>query len=253
MAQKKTKLAVTQPLIEQDTTAQQHFRTWLNWVQSQFLDRFSIDVDADVTGDVGVTGDLAVDGEVTVTGDLVLNGGTLKFQGTSTVWDDLRTSLIGRRLASTAGTVNYDYAENAVVFSPNGTITDTNDTVVFNFQLPHAAIADGSLKVHMHYEQDTATTRTFALRYRIQDNGEAKTTAWTTVSASTGSSVFPYTGGTINNILPLATVDLTGIGISAVVQVQMTRTDSNTGDVNVTFIDGHFEMDQLGSDTEYTK
>lgn len=286
MPKERTKLAVTQPLVERDATAAQHFRTWINNV-SGFVPivgsgspegsieavQYAVYVDettpaapvvyrkmlAEVGGDrskgwvSGIGSDsIAVD-ELTVTGDLVMSGGTLIFTGDSTVWDDIQTSLIGRRLASTSGTVTYDYAENTVVFAPSGSITNTNDTVVFNLQLPHGTKIPSTMQLHMHYEQDTATSRTMTVRYRIQNNGSAKTATWTTTTAVTTNSAFPYTSGTLNNILPLASIDLTGASLSAVVQVQMTRTDSNTGNLHALFVDAHIEKDQIGSDEEYVK
>lgn len=179
---------------------------------------------------------------------------TVKLTDNGTTWNDLRTSLIGRRLNSTAGTVSYDYTENAVVFAANGGITDSNDTAVWNFQLPHN-VAFTTFRIHMHFEQEDATNRTFTLRYRIQSNGEAKTTAWTTVTADTDDSAFTYTSGTLNQILSIVSIDISsGVGLSDIIQCQMTRTDSQSGTVKVTFVDAHYEIDQIGgSDSEFVK
>jgi hypothetical protein len=182
-----------------------------------------------------------------------MSGGVIKLESDSTVWNDLRTSLIGRRLNSTAGTVSYDYSENVVEFAANGGITDENDTAVWNFQLPHDAKYT-TLRVHMHYEQEDATNRTFTLRYRIQNNGETKATSWTTVTADTDDSAFPYVSGTLNQILSIVDIDISDAGLSSIIQCQMTRTDTESGTVKVSFVDAHYEIDQVGgSDDEFVK
>ena len=285
-----TKLAVQQPLMDGET-ASQHFRAWLNEVSrfmpivgsgtpegvvealqyAHYIDESDPDQPAhwwkmlpDIGGERsrGWVNAEALDSLVveafdagTITaGSLVLDDNdSLSLVGDATVWDDLRTSLIGRRLNSVAGTVSYDYAENVVVFAASGGITDTNDTAVWNFQLPHG-VKLSELRVHMHYEQEDATNRTFTLRYRIQNNGETKETSWTTVTADTDDSAFPYPGsGTINNILSIVAIDLSGAGLSSIIQCQMTRTDAETGTVKVSFVDAHYEKDALGSRLEFVK
>ena len=176
-------------------------------------------------------------------------------------WDDITTSLIGRRLNSVVGTVNYNYAENSVTFSPNGDVTDTDDTIVFNIQKPHRMQDTGVFKFHVHWWQafDGVISPTFSFRYRIQSNGAAKTTAWTTVgvTSSVSNEVFARptgAGEVINQITRLADIDLSAAGLSATVQFQFTRSDANAGDIDVTFLDAHYPSDQeRGSRQEYVK
>ena len=183
---------------------------------------------------------------------LTLNGsGAIQLEGDATVWEDIQNSLIGRRLNSTAGTVDYNYADNTIEFSGGGSITDTNDTTVWNIQLRHAA-ALNTLRLHVHFEQSDATNRTLTARYRIQNNGEAKETSWTTVTADTDDAVWTWASGTINNILPIDQIDISGAALSSVVQFQMTRTDSNGGILPITFADCHIELESLGSDNEFS-
>jgi len=180
--------------------------------------------------------------------------GTLKFEGDATVWDDLIGSLIGKTLSSVAGKVQYDWAENTVVFNSGGSISTQNDVINFSVQIPHAAIVDGNIDLHIHWEQDTATAREFTIQHRIQNNGDAKTTSWTQNIVSTDTNdKFTYTAGVLNQISDLVHIDLTDVGISSVVQFRIARTDSETGDLHATFIDVHVEKDTLGSREEYVK
>jgi len=180
--------------------------------------------------------------------------GTTQAKGDATCWDDVVISLIGRRLYTNQGTVDYNYSENAIVFSDGGDIDDDNDCVIWNLQLPHAAKIDSSCYPHIHFEQTSSDNVEFTVRYRIQDNGATKTTAWTTLTADVANdSVFEYTSGTLNQIMQLAAINLTGCAISSTIQFRMTRTDSEGGTVNVTFTDTHFEFDMLGSRQQYVK
>ena len=176
-------------------------------------------------------------------------------------WDDITTSLIGRRLNSIAGSVNYNYAENSVTFSQNGDITNTNDTIVFNVQKPHAMLDTGSFRFHVHWWQDFdgIMNPTFTYRYRIQSNGSLKTTSWTTVNVTSSVSNEAFNrptgaGEIINQLTRLGDIDLSTSGLSATVQFQFTRSDAGGGTIDITFLDSHYPTDQeRGSRQEYIK
>ena len=180
--------------------------------------------------------------------------GTAVFSGDATVWDDITGSLVGRTLSSVVGGVQYDWDENTVVFNSNGDIATTADRIGFNIQVPHAAIVDGTIDLHMHWEQIDAVAREFTVKHRIQNNGDAKNTTWVTTVIATGTDQkFTWVSGTLNQLDDLVDIDMTSIGISSVIQFQIARTDSVAGDIAVTFVDVHVEKDTLGSREEYVK
>ena len=180
--------------------------------------------------------------------------GTQQAVGNATCWEDIAGSLIGRRLFSAVGSVDYNYTENSISFSPNGDIADNNDVVVWNYQKPHGAKENSEMRLHIHWEQMDATDREFTLRYRIQSNGQAKEAAWTEVVVSTNANnKYTYTSGTLNQITELAQIDLSGVGLSAVVQFRLTRSDAVSGAIDATFVDAHVEYDMRGSREEYVK
>lgn len=180
--------------------------------------------------------------------------GTDVKHGNATVWDDVVNSLVGKRLFSTVGKVDYDYDENAISMQPGGSITSQNDRLIWNLQYPHAAITNGVMNLHMHWEQVSSDQIDFVIQYRIQNNGQAKISAWTTVNSnSVDNSVFPYVSGTLVQITELASVDMTGASISATVQFRLARVDSTTDDILATFVDAHVELDMDGSRQEYVK
>lgn len=181
--------------------------------------------------------------------------GTMEFKGTATVWDDLVGSLIASRLESTAGKLNYNYANNTITMQSGGSISTANDRLIFNYQKPHGAKTASSMNLHIHWEQVSTDQIEWAIQYRIQSNNAAKTTDWTSLTAnSVDDSVFTYPGsGAFNQITHLASIDLTDSGISATVQFRLARTDSTSDDIDAVFVDAHVEYDMLGSRTEFTK
>lgn len=171
------------------------------------------------------------------------------------MWDDLTGSLIAHRLESTAGKLQYDYAENRIEMQSGGTLGTAADTLVFNFQWPHGAYPTGEMRLHVHWEQPDAQAYVFSGRYRIQNNGDARTTAWTNFTSTVGSGndKYTYSSGTMNQITDLVQIPMTGIGISATVQFQLARTDSLTGSIYATFVDAHIPYNSAGSHQEFVK
>lgn len=188
----------------------------------------------------------------------------IRFLGTSTVWKDMIMGLFGRRLYVTSGAVDYDYDENAIVFQPSGSLSNINDRIGGNQEINHEFKVGVNItfKPHIHWWQqvtsNTVKPIVFSLRYRLQRNNAAKTTAWTTITASAGAGgddIFDFTGesdGLYNQITAFNDITFT-CGISDTLQIQLTRTDSETGNVSATFIDVHGEIDSDGSDETYTK
>lgn len=183
--------------------------------------------------------------------------GTVSTLGTSTTWDDIQTSLNGRRLYSASGSVDYDYLNGGILFDDNGGTADgdINDFVTWSIQYPHKAKTDGTFNCHVHWVQDSTRAIVWELAYRVQDNGSATATTWTTVqSTPVTDELFTYTSGSLNQITELAQIDMSTHSLSAVVQCRLSRVDTTGGTVVLsTFVDAHYEADTLGSDEEYTK
>lgn len=180
--------------------------------------------------------------------------GTAQANNDATAWEDIQSSLIGKRLSSTSGKVDYNYDENTITFQPGGSMGTANDRVAWNIQMPHATKTDSTLRPHIHFEQVSSDKIEFSARYRIQVNGQAKTTAWTTITCDTdNNTLYTYVAGTLNQIVIFDAIDLTDAGLSAVVEFQMVRDDATADDIEVTFVDSHYERDTAGSRTEYSK
>ena len=181
--------------------------------------------------------------------------GTLVFEGEASVWNDISSSLIGKRLFDNQGTVDYDYENNALLFSSDGLITNQDDRVGFSIQLPHGAIlgAGQTLNFHLHWVQTDSTAREFTVRYRMQANGVATSTSWTTLIIDTSAvNVFPYVSGSLNQITPCGEIPLDTATISSIIEIQFTRSDSEAGTISAKFADYHYKSGKVGSADEYS-
>jgi len=185
--------------------------------------------------------------------------GTVVNHGNATVWDDLRGSLIARRLEATNGRLQYNWNQNAIIMQNNGDPTKNADRLMFNFQHPHGAKqavyggVDSEQHLHMHYEQTSTNILEFQVDYRVQRNGEAKTTSWTTLTFDSTDNVFPYVSGTLNQIINLGVIPVPHPSLSATVQYRLTRIDGTAGDINAIFVDAHIEYNMNGSRQQFIK
>lgn len=181
--------------------------------------------------------------------------GELRYHGAATVWDDIVGNLIGRTLFSTAGTLDYNFGENAIVMQRNGNIASSSDRLIFNFQKPHGTKQASEMRLHIHWQQPDARNYIWTVQYRIQDNFTTATTAWQTVTSESNiNNARPYPGsGVFNQITKLINVDMSNVGISSTVEFRVCRTDANTSDILVKFVDAHIEWDGQGSEEEYEK
>lgn len=184
------------------------------------------------------------------------NHGVIRLHGIATCWDDEVGNLVNRRLYNTKGKIDYNLPNNSVTVAKGGSITVLDDCLVDSIQYAHAALSTGKFRQHFHWEQPDDSAYTWTRYWRIQSNGVLTTTEWQTDSAvaNTAADVFTYPGsGTFNQITRFPDIDMSSAGISATVQTRVCRTDTETPDVEMIFLDAHVELDSFGSDEEYQK
>jgi len=196
----------------------------------------------------------------------------LRYKGTSTVWKDMIGDLFGKRLLSTAGKVDYDFANNCIDFASGGSIGTANDRIGANVEINHEMMVGSSIVFypHIHWFQEVVThtpdvldTTAYELTviWRLVRNSygiNLTTPAWNTLTMTNGSdSIFDTTNlsgeeymGQITRSNAPITVDC---GLSDTFQFQVARTDSLGGTMKVFFLDEHGAVDSDGSDEEITK
>lgn len=176
------------------------------------------------------------------------------------LWNDLVSDVMSKKLYSTTGKVDYDWDENAIKFQSGVDITNKADRVQCNYQWGHGLLYGDSdlsqFRFHLHLEQTSdSDVFTFTLKYRKQNNLAEKTTAWTTITASTPDDLVDsdFSGYTTkNNMLIFPAIDCSDLALSSTIQIMLARTDTTTGDVYVTFMDAHVPFADFGSRGEYT-
>lgn len=186
--------------------------------------------------------------------------GTLKFNGAATVWKDELGQLLGKRLENPSSRIVENIAEGSLTFKSNAT---TADYVVANPQINHDWKYGTNLHVHFHWWQVSANFPNWLLQYRWQRNGQAKTTAWTSVIPA--EQTFTYVSGTLCQITEF--VEITppaNYGISDILQMRLLRDTTNasglfagadpeSSDVDAVSFDFHKQIDTVGSREEYAK
>lgn len=190
----------------------------------------------------------------------IYKGGRIELIGTATVFDDLPTPLIGQRLESPSSHIVINAAEAALEFK---TSCDLTDYVIAVPQITHRWKLGSVLGLHLHWEQTSATMPNWLLQYRWQKQGQAKTTAWT--SLKWVSNAFTYASGTLNQITGFGTITPpVGYNLSDILDIRILRDVANGSglfsgadalavSVLAKSFDPHVEIDSLGSDTEYAK
>jgi len=194
-------------------------------------------------------------------GFAVESDGTPRLDGAATTWNDLRVTLDkGNSSAS------FSYAIGSSGPQIYWFVDNTLDAMSFTVQLPHDWKQGTTIYPHIHWmpiNNNTGTVQWF-LEYTWQNYVSAAPVAFpaiTTVNntqlvASNSQSKHLITALTADN----AGIDGTGKNISSILICRIYRnavsgntTDTYGGNAGALFVDFHYEVDGLGSHSEYTK
>ena len=186
--------------------------------------------------------------------------GTVKFNGTATVFVDELGDLIKAAGQNPASKLVWDYPEGTLDFKDT---CDLNTYAVMNVQLNHDWKFGSAIEPHIHWFQNQNETPNWLLGYRWQSNGYAKTTAWTYMPWD--NNVVEYVEGTIVQITSFRELEAPGTyGISDILQFrifrdtandseELTELDPYVGNAEALSFDIHIEVDTIGSRQRYTK
>lgn len=186
--------------------------------------------------------------------------GTKVSVGNATTFRDEYTALIGSRLESPSSHITQSNAEGSLVFDTSCTLSDY---VIMNPQLNHDRKLGSSVDIHLHWWQASSTMPNWLIQYRWQVNGQAKTTAWTSVKWS--SNAFTYSAGTLNQITSFGLITPPSPdSLSDILQIRLLRDTTNASglfaasdalvaSVHALSYDVHIEMDTDGSRQRYIK
>ena len=163
-------------------------------------------------------------------------------------WDDFRFPLSSTKQGANSKP-DYDFTDNGFLFPQN----NTAEILYASDQFPHSMYTGPGAQgtPHIHVIQAANQQAVFKLKYRIHQNGGA-VSAWTTLT-STGY-VFPYSSGSICQIVNFPHISLETAGLSSILDIQLWREDNvYTGDILVKSVDIHIPFDSLGSGQTFSK
>ena len=194
----------------------------------------------------------------TTDGVKIAKGGELSLIGTATVWDDLRVA------PDVKGTGAKDPSWSAwlsglYLYDFDNAAAGSEKEIWFNIQMPHGWKEGTSVYPHVHWVNDTAGTAgqvvRWGLEYTVAKIG-ATFPAVTTVYATTIVGGGDITVADEHLITSFDPITMTGNTISTILVCRLFRNSSNAADTysgtaGLLSIDWHFEIDKIGSSTEF--
>lgn len=190
----------------------------------------------------------AVFGDVTIAGNLLL---------TNTVWDDLRFPAQGINPPGAVSDPDVETTTGLLLFASNAT-----EIIAGVAQLPHTYKEGTDVKPHVHWQRTTSASGGvyWQLDYEVVNNGDIATMAYgSSLGASTVATGTPD-DNTAERVLitPLGTLGMTGAKVSSLILWKLSRIHDNAADTygadaRLIEFDIHFEINTLGSDSEFTK
>jgi len=192
------------------------------------------------------------------TDNVSISSSGITLNGSATVFDDLKSSSLS--LEQSGPGISQNIPEACVEYAISANLSDY---MVQSLQLPHSWKIGSSIYPHLHFRQTISSMPNFLIRYRWQINGQAEVTSWTNYKCN--SSSFTYVSGSINQIAyGPGIIPPTGAALSDIIEFRIIRDSQNSSGlftsvdpidevVRVKSFDVHYEMDSIGSNTEYTK
>jgi hypothetical protein len=164
-------------------------------------------------------------------------------------WTDMLSSAL-TATRSGADDISEDTTLAGQSFATTATTNPTDDHVLFVFQTPHQKKVGTPFRPHVHFWQTAANqTNMFYIRYAVVGIGG---TNKVDTFAGPATNTQTWTSGTLHQLAELP--DIASDGISAIVRIRLYRAGAiGTGPVTVSDFDLHYQVDGLGSDSEFSK
>jgi len=194
------------------------------------------------------------------------NDGTLKFLGNATVFDDLRVEPNARTTGANSPTFEV-YLTNGAgsrgvwLYSFDNAVAGSEKELFFTIQFPHGWKGT-DVYPHVHFIP-AANGTAMAVRWGLEYT-------WVEPGGTFGNTSIVYTAtnvqGDVNlvankhyiaafsGITPSATQnDISSIAICRLFRDSANAADTYTNKAGLLYVDWHYEIDQIGSKSEYTK
>ena len=171
---------------------------------------------------------------------------------TATAWDDLRAPFTQAKQGSNLKP-DFDETNVGLLFPQN----DDTEIAFIIFQLPHSYKLGSDISPHIHWQQMNSNDVVWKFDYKWFDIGDAVPANFTTVTES--ADIITYTSGNLHQMTEFPNLDGSGIsGVSSILLVKVYRDDNvdggaGGGDALAFEFDIHYQIDSLGSFSEYAK
>jgi hypothetical protein len=179
------------------------------------------------------------------------SSGTVTLTGSATTWDDLVMPLTSSRRGAN-NLPDFDETNVGYLFPRN----DATEILYIIMQMPHRWKLGSKIFPHVHWAQGNTANAVFNIDYKWINLAGSTTAGFTTYAISTPMEVLA--SGTTIHQLSTNTAGITpsdGINkISSIFLIKLYRNDDvYPGDVLTYQFDIHYEIDSLGSNTEFSK
>jgi len=192
--------------------------------------------------------------------------GTLKLYGSATTWNDLRIEPVARNTGTYAPAFekyidNGSSSHGIYLYSFDDALVSAEKEVFFTMQMPHDW-AQTAITIHVHFIPYT-TVASSAVRWGLEYNWANPNTVFpattivytsTTTSGDTTLTQYKHYKSEFTSITPSASQN----GLSSILMGRLFRNSSDAGDtytdkVGLLYIDAHYEINDMGSNTISTK
>jgi hypothetical protein len=178
------------------------------------------------------------------------SSGTLRLNGEATVWDDLRNPVTTTKLGSNS-LPHFDETNVGYLFPKN----DAAEILYGVCQFPHSYKLGSRVYPHVHWVQGMSSKANYYIDYKWINLVGSTTGSFTTYAML--STEYAWASNTTFHQLSTNTAGILGTGITSVSSIflfKLYRNDNDyAGDALTYEFDIHYEMDSLGSNTEYSK
>lgn len=184
---------------------------------------------------------------------------SIRLWGNCTVYEDIRIDGLSLPSNTDEPALTTGFAGSSLLWQRVFQGSTRDDKVYFNIQLPHAWEQGGVFELHIHNAAWTnpvaGDTVVWQLNYNWQNINGTYTTPTTVI-------VKQPVAGTVqwkHNLTELVRFNSSGKTLSSILVCSLYRlansnaSDTYTGGMTVLYIDGHYEVDSMGSDGEVTK
>jgi len=176
----------------------------------------------------------------------------------TTYWDDLKTPASAINPPGQASDPDIDTTTfpGTLLFRAGGV-----EVVGLVVQLPHSYKEGTDLMPHLHWMKTTSAAGDvlWRIRYKVMRIGAVADAAFTTLESSTPSANVPDNDTANEHVItPLGTIPGTGLGISDMICIELSRVgndpaDTYAADARLLEFDIHYEQDEPGSRQEFRK